>query len=63
MTAKQVIKKLEKDGWFKVNQEGSHIKFKHPDKKGIVVVPNHGNKDIPIGTLKNIEKLAQMKLK
>lgn len=63
MTAKEVIKALKKDGWFKVNQEGSHIKFKHPYKKGIPVVPNHPGRDIAIGTLSKIEKQSGLKLK
>ena len=53
---------VAKDGWFKVDQTGSHIQFKHPSKKGRVTVP-HPKKDIPIGTLKNIERQAGFKLK
>jgi len=41
---------------------GSHHSFKHETKKGRVVVP-HPKKDLPIGTVKNIAKQAQIKLK
>ncbi|MBA4138930.1 MAG: type II toxin-antitoxin system HicA family toxin [Segetibacter sp.] len=35
-------KLIEKDGWVFKRQKGSHIVFVHPNKTGIVVVPNHG---------------------
>ena len=35
---KEVIKLLEQDGWYLVEQEGSHRQFKHPTKKGRVTV-------------------------
>lgn len=57
MTSKELIKKLKADGWFKVGGKGDHEKFKHPFKKGHVIVP-HPRKDIAIGTLRNIYKQA-----
>jgi predicted RNA binding protein YcfA (HicA-like mRNA interferase family) len=50
-----LINELRKDGWDEVNQVGSHKQFKHPTKKGRVTVP-HPSRDIPIGTLRSIEK-------
>lgn len=32
-SSKEVIKILEKDGWYEVNCVGSHHQFKHPTKK------------------------------
>ncbi len=61
MDSRDVIRKLKRDGWFEVNQIGSHKQFKHPTKKGRVTVP-HPKRDIPIGTLKSIEKQALLKL-
>jgi len=55
MDSRAIIKLIEKDGWYKVAQSGSHIQFRHPSKKGRVTVP-HPNKDIPIGTLRSIER-------
>ena len=57
-----IIKKLQKDGWYEVDQSGSHIQFKHPSKEGRVTVP-HPKEDIPIGTLKGIERQAGIKLR
>ena len=43
-------------------QRGSHVQFTHPIKKGRVTVP-HPKRDIPIGTLKSIEKQSGLKLR
>jgi predicted RNA binding protein YcfA (HicA-like mRNA interferase family) len=62
MHSRDVLKLLLKDGWFEVNQAGSHKQFKHPAKKGRVTVP-HPNRDIPAGTLRSVEKQAGIKLR
>ena len=62
MNSREVIKELRKDGWYEVNQVGSHKQFRHPTKKGRVTVP-HPSRDIPIGTLRSIEKQAGIRLK
>jgi hypothetical protein len=43
-------------------QKGSHINLKHPVKPGRVTVP-HPRRDLPIGTLKSIERQAAIKLR
>lgn len=58
MRAREILKKLKADGWYEVEQRGSHVQLKHPTKPGKVTVPDHGSKDIPIGTLKQIMKQA-----
>lgn len=62
MDSREIIRRLRRDGWFEVNQAGSHVQFKHPIKPGRVTVP-HPKRDIPLGTLKSIEKQAGIKLK
>ena len=62
MDSRTVISALEADGWMKVAQKGSHVQYKHPAKPGRVTVP-HPKKDLPIGTLRSIEKQAQIKLR
>jgi len=57
MNSRDLIKLVEKDGWFKVAQKGSHTQFKHKTKKGRVTIP-HPKKDLPIGTTKSILKQA-----
>ena len=62
MHSREVIRRLLADGWYEVNQVGSHKQFKHPTKSGRVTVPSP-SRDIPIGTLKSIEKQAGIKLR
>ena len=62
MRSADVIKALKSDGWQQVAQKGSHVQFKHPTKKGRVTVP-HPKQDIPIGTLRSVEKQAGLELK
>lgn len=60
MTAREILKILHKDGWYEVNQEGSHVQLKHPVKTGKVTVPKHSG-DIAPGTLKRIYQQAGLK--
>lgn len=59
-SSREIIKILEEDGWYLVNTVGSHHQFKHPTKPGRVTV-KHPDKDIPIGTLKSIERQSGLK--
>lgn len=59
-SSREVIKLLLADGWYEVGCVGDHHQFKHPEKKGRVTV-THPRKDIPIKTLKSIEKQADIK--
>ncbi|EZY68673.1 type II toxin-antitoxin system HicA family toxin [Staphylococcus aureus] len=56
-SSKEVIKKIEQDGWYLVRVVGSHHHFKHPNRKGKVTVP-HPKKDLPRGTERSILKQA-----
>ena len=60
MKVRDIIKRIEADGWRQVSQEGSHRQFKHPVKKGRVTVAGKPGVDMPIGTLKNICRQAQI---
>lgn len=44
----------------KFKARGSHYCYKHPTKKGTVVIPHHSG-DIPKGTLNSIFKQAGLK--
>ena len=54
MKVRDVLKKLNEDGWKLDRQKGSHRVFTHPTKPNIVTVPGHPGDDLPIGTLKSI---------
>ncbi len=62
MDSREIIKRLEQDGWFEVAQAGSHKQFKHATKPGRVTVSTP-RKDVPLGTLRSIEKQAGIKLR
>lgn len=59
-SSREVIKKLESDGWYLIKIVGSHQHFKHPIKLGKVTVP-HPKKDLPRGTELSILKQAGLK--
>jgi predicted RNA binding protein YcfA (HicA-like mRNA interferase family) len=61
MKVKEVIKLLEKDGWYLARIRGSHRQFKNPNKPGTVTVSGKPNIDIPPGTLNSILKQAGLK--
>jgi predicted RNA binding protein YcfA (HicA-like mRNA interferase family) len=62
MNSRDIIAALSADGWVQIAQKGSHTQFKHPVKPGRVTVP-HPKRDIPIGTLRSIEKQSGLKLR
>ena len=62
MNSRDVIRALERDGWYEVARRGSHAQFKHPSKPGRVTVP-HPKRDLPIGTLRSIERQADITLR
>lgn len=51
--AKDVVHVLRRHEFVMVGQRGSHQKWRHPSGRQ-VIVPVHGDKPIPIGTLKSI---------
>lgn len=60
MTAKDIVRILQADGWVKKSQRGSHLQMVHPTKKGKVTVPMH-DKDLDIKTYNSILKQAGLK--
>jgi predicted RNA binding protein YcfA (HicA-like mRNA interferase family) len=53
--SRQIIRRLEKEGFELVKVSGSHHKFK---KNGKTVTVPHPKKDLPIGTVRAIYKQA-----
>ncbi|UIK03995.1 type II toxin-antitoxin system HicA family toxin [Neorhizobium galegae] len=62
MKSAEVTALLRRNGWMEVARKGSHVQFKHPQKPGRVTMP-HPKRDIPLGTLRSIEKQAGLKLR
>jgi predicted RNA binding protein YcfA (HicA-like mRNA interferase family) len=50
ITFKHLKKTVEKLGFKKIRQKGSHIRYEHPDGR-CTTIPDHGGKDVPNGLL------------
>jgi predicted RNA binding protein YcfA (HicA-like mRNA interferase family) len=61
MKVRDVIKILERDGWKKTRQKGSHAHYTHPAKPGAVTIAGHPSDDMAPGTFNNILKQAGLK--
>ena len=61
MKIRDVIEIIEKDGWHKIYQKGSHRQYKHPEKKGRVTIAGHPADDLGPGTLDSVFKQAGIK--
>lgn len=60
-SSREVIKMLKEDGWYELPKTGtSHLQFKHPTKKGRTTV-KYPDKDIPLKTLRSIERQSGLK--
>jgi len=60
LTEREVIKLLKENGWF-IEEGKKHHLATNPNKPGIKIpIPRH-KKDLPIGTLKNILRSAELK--
>jgi predicted RNA binding protein YcfA (HicA-like mRNA interferase family) len=58
MKCSELLRLLKRDGWYEVRQTGSHIIMEHSKKKGAIVFPNHGSKEMGKGLEKTIRKQA-----
>ena len=61
MKVRDVLVRIQADGWFLDRTRGSHRRFKHPTKSGLVTVPGKPGDDLAPGTLNSILKQAQLK--
>jgi predicted RNA binding protein YcfA (HicA-like mRNA interferase family) len=55
---REVVRKLEKAGFRKVSQRGSHMKFESSDGSRTAIVPAHS--EIAVGTLRSILRQASI---
>ena len=62
VSGEKMVKILQKIGFLKISQKGSHIKLKRKTKDDttIIIVPNH--KELTPGTLRNIIKITNLTL-
>jgi predicted RNA binding protein YcfA (HicA-like mRNA interferase family) len=58
---KEVIKLLEKNGWYLARTKGSHRQFRHFSHPGTVTIAGKESVEVPRGTLNSIFKQAGLK--
>jgi predicted RNA binding protein YcfA (HicA-like mRNA interferase family) len=61
MKIRDVVKLLEKNGWYLSRTRGSHRQYKHPSKSGLITVAGKPSDDLAPGTLNSIFKQAGLK--
>jgi len=61
MKCSEFFRLLKRDGWYVISQKGSHVKMKHPSKKGIIIFPNHGSQELSKGLESRLRKDAKLK--
>lgn len=61
MKVREVIARLQSDGWQLARTKGSHRQFHHPTKPGTVTVSGNLGVDMPPGTLSSVWKQAGLK--
>ncbi|UTC75863.1 type II toxin-antitoxin system HicA family toxin [Treponema sp. OMZ 792] len=60
MTAKEILRLLQQNGWYICETKGSHYQLKHDEKSGKITIPFHKG-DLKAGTLNSILKQAGLK--
>jgi predicted RNA binding protein YcfA (HicA-like mRNA interferase family) len=58
---RDVIRRLEDDGWELIRTRGNHRIDRHPHRELLVTLPGKPIEDIPPGTWNNIQKQAGWK--
>ena len=54
LTARKLIRALNKDGFVSENRKGSTLFFVHPDGRTTTLHVHNLNQELPVGTLKSI---------
>jgi predicted RNA binding protein YcfA (HicA-like mRNA interferase family) len=54
MKVRELLRRLQGDGWYLARTRGSHRQYKHETKPGLVTVPGHLGDDVAPRTLKSI---------
>jgi predicted RNA binding protein YcfA (HicA-like mRNA interferase family) len=61
MKVREVLTLLERDGWYLVRIRGSHCRFKHSRKQGLVTIAGKESAELAKGTVNSIVKQAGLK--
>ena len=61
MKVRDVIRMIEKDGWYLVGTRGSHRQYHHSVKKGKVTISGRLGAEIKKGTVASVRRQAGVK--
>lgn len=61
MHSKELIKRLEADGWKKARQDGSHVTLTKEGVREIITIPDP-RKDSSKGIIRQAQKISGLKL-
>ena len=60
ISGKRLCKVMERKGWILQRVTGSHHIYEKPGANQILSIPVHRDRDLKIGTLKALMKIAQL---
>lgn len=60
VTVREMIRRVELDGWGRVRQTGSHRQYQHPRKPGTVTIAGKPSTELPPKTARSILRQAQL---
>jgi predicted RNA binding protein YcfA (HicA-like mRNA interferase family) len=58
MKVREIIRLIERDGWYRIKAKGGHRQYKHPVKRGRVTVPGQMKAELDKKTEKSILQQA-----
>jgi predicted RNA binding protein YcfA (HicA-like mRNA interferase family) len=61
VTVRDLVRLIERDGWYLVRTRGSHRQFHHPSKPGTVTIAGRPGLDLPPGTVNSVLRQAGLK--
>jgi predicted RNA binding protein YcfA (HicA-like mRNA interferase family) len=58
MKVREIVKRIEADGWYRIKAKGGHRQYKHFTKRGRVTVPGQMKEELDKKTEKSILRQA-----
>ena len=58
MKVREIIRRIEADGWYRIKAKGGHRQYNHAEKPGRVTVPGQMKADLDKKTEKSILRQA-----
>jgi predicted RNA binding protein YcfA (HicA-like mRNA interferase family) len=62
MKVREIVKRIEADGWYRIKAKSGHRQYKHPSKRGRVTVPGQMSEELDKKTEKSIMTQAGLDL-